>query len=67
MEQKMRLQKAIANSGYCSRRKAEEIILAGKVKVNGETITELGVKVGKKDVRNYQRNREIRRYWPRKR
>ena len=25
MEQKMRLQKAIANSGYCSRRKAEEI------------------------------------------
>ena len=49
MEQKMRLQKAIANSGYCSRRKAEEIILAGKVKVNGETITELGVKVGKKD------------------
>ena len=33
-----RLQKIIANSGICSRRKAEELILAGKVKVNGEVI-----------------------------
>ena len=33
-----RLQKIIANSGYCSRRKAEELILNGKAKVNGETI-----------------------------
>ena len=30
-----RLQKVIANSGYCSRRKAEELIEKGKVKVNG--------------------------------
>ena len=30
-----RLQKVIANSGYCSRRKAEELILAGKVYVDG--------------------------------
>ncbi|MBO4359124.1 MAG: rRNA pseudouridine synthase [Erysipelotrichaceae bacterium] len=41
-----RLQKIIANSGICSRRKAEELILAGKVKVNGETVTELGYKAG---------------------
>ena len=41
----MRLQKYIANSGYCSRRKAEELILSGKVKVNDKTVTELGVKV----------------------
>ena len=40
-----RLQKVIANSGYTSRRKAEELILKGKVRVNGELVTELGVKV----------------------
>ena len=40
-----RLQKFLANSGVCSRRKAEEYILAGKVKVNGKVITELGSKV----------------------
>ena len=35
-----RLQKIIANSGYCSRRKAEELIEKGKVTVNGKIITE---------------------------
>ncbi len=40
-----RLQKYIANCGITSRRKAEELILQGKVKVNGELITELGFKV----------------------
>src|SRR5699024_4842211 len=40
-----RLQKRIANSGYTSRRKAETLITEGKVKVNGETETELGTKV----------------------
>lgn len=40
-----RLQKVIAHSGICSRRKAEELILEGKVKVNGEVIKELGYKV----------------------
>lgn len=39
-----RLQKIIANSGYCSRRKAEELILSGKVKVNGEVVNTLGSK-----------------------
>ena len=39
-----RLQKVIANSGYCSRRKAEELILNGKVKVNGEVVNTLGSK-----------------------
>lgn len=41
----MRLQKLIANSGFCSRRKAEELILDGKVSVNGNIVTELGTKV----------------------
>ena len=31
-----RLQKQISSLGYCSRRKAEELIVQGKVKVNGE-------------------------------
>lgn len=44
-----RLQKVIASSGYCSRRKAEELILKGKVSVNGEKITVLGTKVDGND------------------
>lgn len=39
-----RIQKIIANSGYVSRRKAEELLVAGKIKVNGVTVTELGAK-----------------------
>ena len=45
----IRLQKAISDSGFCSRRKAEEYILKGKVFVNGNKITELGVKVSNTD------------------
>ena len=44
-----RLQKVIANSGYCSRRKAEELISSGKVKVNGKLVFELGFKVETND------------------
>ncbi len=44
-----RLQKRIANLGYCSRRKAEELIKEGKVKVNDSVVTELGYKVEDKD------------------
>ena len=33
-----RVQKIISNSGYCARRKAEELIAAGKVRVNGRII-----------------------------
>lgn len=44
-----RLQKVIANSGVASRRKAEELILQRRVKVNGNIVDELGVKVSEKD------------------
>lgn len=44
-----RLQKVIANSGLTSRRKVEELILAGKVLVNGRIVTELGTKVDDMD------------------
>lgn len=45
-----RLQKKIANSGYCSRRHAEELIVKGLVEVNGEIITKLGTNVKPGDV-----------------
>lgn len=44
-----RLQKVISNSGYTSRRKAEELIVKGHVTVNGKIVTELGMKVTTKD------------------
>ena len=45
-----RLQKLIAASGYTSRRKAEQLILDGKVSVNGEVVKELGVKAEPSDI-----------------
>jgi len=61
-----RLQKVIAASGIASRRKAEELILAKKVKVNGEVVSELGVKVSEKDevlVNGVKINREEKVYY----
>ena len=52
-----RLQKVIAASGYCSRRKAEEYILNGLVKVNNEIVTKLGTKVSYED--KIEVNKEI--------
>ena len=45
IKDEVRLNKFIANSGVCSRREADNFILAGVVTVNGEVITELGTKV----------------------
>ena len=44
-----RLNKYIASSGICSRRDADDLILSGKVQVNGTVVKELGFKVGDKD------------------
>mgnify|MGYP002639843883 CR=1 FL=1 len=44
-DRNMRLQKYLAHAGLCSRRKAEEHILDGRVKVNNQIITELGTKI----------------------
>jgi pseudouridine synthase len=46
---KIRLQKAMADAGVASRRKSEELIANGHVKVNGKTVTEMGIKVDKHD------------------
>lgn len=40
-----RLQKYLANNGIAARRKCEEYILDGRVKVNGKIVTELGTKI----------------------
>ena len=43
--EEIRLQKFLAEGGIASRRKAEELILEGKIKVNGQVVTELGTKI----------------------
>jgi 23S rRNA pseudouridine2605 synthase len=45
----IRLNKYLSNAGICSRREADEFIRAGLVKINGETVTELGTKVKRSD------------------
>lgn len=60
-----RIQKIIAESGYCSRRRAEELILKGKVQVNGVVIHKLGVKAGPSDqvtVNGHNLKRENKEY-----
>ncbi len=47
--EEIRLQKAIADGGVTSRRKAEQLIVEGRVKVNGNIVTELGTKVTSND------------------
>ena len=47
--EKIRIQKMIADSGYCSRRKAEELITQGRVKLNGHPV-KLGDKCGYKEL-----------------
>ncbi len=52
--EEIRLQKYIAECGIASRRKAEELILEGKIRVNGIIITELGTKINpSKDIVEY--------------
>lgn len=61
-----RLQKVIAQAGIASRRKAEELIKDGKVKVNGEIIKELGTKVSESDkveVNNKPIEKETKEYY----
>ena len=45
MEEQIRLQKYLAECGIASRRKSEELITQGKIKVNGQIVTELGTKI----------------------
>ena len=48
------MNKYIANAGVCSRREADNLILAGVVRVNGKVVTELGIKVSPGDKVQYE-------------
>ena len=50
MTELIRISKRISNSGFCSRRDAEKIIMSGRVKVNNEVITSLSLKISLKDI-----------------
>ena len=60
-DNKIRLNRYIANAGLCSRREADDLIESGQITVNGETISEMGYQVMTTDVVKYGRkilNRE---------
>jgi len=64
-EDAVRLNKYLANAGVCSRREADVLIQTGVVSVNGQIITELGYKIKKTDVVQYDGetiNAETKRY-----
>ena len=51
--EEIRLNKFMANAGICSRREADELIQKGMVKVNGVAVSELGTKIKREDVVEY--------------
>lgn len=56
---KMRLQKYLAHAGLCSRRKAEEHILNGLVKVNNKVVTELGTKIDPENDKVFFKHKQV--------
>jgi 23S rRNA pseudouridine2605 synthase len=54
VKKKVRIAKYLASCGILSRRKSEELIKSGKIKVNGEILTDLSFKVGTDDKVEYQ-------------
>ena len=62
-----RLQKVIADAGVTSRRKAEDLIINGKVRVNGEVVKTLGVKVSGNDIVEVNgvmlQNEKVKKYY----
>jgi len=59
-----RLQKIIGQAGIASRRKAEELILAGKVKINGVVVTDLGKKYDRTKVKISVEGKLLKNYEP---
>lgn len=62
---KIRLNKYIANAGICSRREADDLIIGGAIRVNGQIVTQLGYRVDPTDKVQYgdqTLSRETKRY-----
>lgn len=55
----VRLQKFLAEAGVASRRKAEELIVMGKIEVNGKVVTELGTKIDDKKDEVFYQNQKV--------
>ena len=55
----IRLQKFLASCGIASRRKCEELILDGKVSVNGKIVTELGIKITPEDDEIFYKGKRV--------
>ena len=60
MEEEIRLQKYLASMGIASRRKCEEYITQGKVKINGDIVKELGIKIDPSKVKIEFNGKEIK-------
>lgn len=58
----IRLQKFLADCGICSRRKAEELILNKKIKVNGKIVSELGFKINPEKDNVFFENKKVKLY-----
>ena len=58
--EEVRLQKYLANCGIASRRKAEELIVNGKISINGKVVTELGTKINPKVDKVSYNGKEVR-------
>ena len=50
MDNNVRINTYLRDTGYCSRRKADELIASGNVKVNGAVVQQMGVDIGEDDV-----------------
>ncbi len=57
--EEIRLQKFLANAGIASRRKCEEYIIQGKVKVNGKVVTQLGIKINPEQDEIYFNDKKV--------
>ena len=58
--EEIRLQKFLSNSGVCSRRNAENLIINGKISVNGKIVTELGTKVNPENDEVYYDGKKVK-------
>jgi 23S rRNA pseudouridine2605 synthase len=62
-DEPQRLNKIIAQAGVCSRRQADLLIEAGKVQVNGQTVSDLGYKVSLEKDRVYVNGKPLPKSW----